>query len=387
VTYLEEYTGHRERLGWALPSARELRSTVRAVLDRQDAEVIDWWVDPVDVALTQPVTAGVHRVRGIAATSTGMIPWSVFVKRVHSFRHVELPAGMPDGLLDWATRVSPWDYEVDVYWSDLHDLLPAGLRLPRLYRVHDGGDERLALWLEDVQTVPDAVWDLPRFERAATLLGRLAARLTLADALPTSASRTPGEVTRLAYEGPVRLMALPPLLDEATWRHPLLAGRDPALPADLAELAGRLPRLLARIQRLPQALMHGDAAPQNLLVPADDPGGFVAVDWSTGGLAPVGYDLGQLLIGMAHAGRLSVEDLPEISGTIVPAYAAGLAWDGMPVDVRAVQLGFEAVLVLRSAFLALPLDRLGEPPSDELERLVTDRLALTRYLVDLGLSL
>ena len=56
--------------------------------------------------------------------------------------------------------------------------------------------------------------------------------------------------------------------------------------------------------------MHGDACPQNLLVPADDPGGFIAVDWSTGELAAVGYDLGGLLVGLAHAGRLEVADLP-----------------------------------------------------------------------------
>ena len=387
MTELDEYTGKRDLLGWAMPSGRELRSIVRSVLDRQEAEVVDWWVEPVDYQVVQPGTAGLYRVRGIAVTSAGATPWSVFVKLLRSYRHVELPAAMPPSLLDWAMRVAPWDYEVDVYWSGVHDLLPAGLRLPRLYRVHDTGDERLAMWLEDVRTVADAVWDLPRFERAATLLGRLAARLTLHDGLPSTASREPGEVTRLAYHGPVRLLALPALLDQSTWRHPLLAGRDPSLRDDLERLSGRLPGLLVRLDRLPQAMMHGDACPQNLLVPADDPGGFIAVDWSTGGLAAVGYDLGQLLVGLAHAGRLEVVDLPRTADRIVHAYAAGLAWEGMPVDVDDVRRGFETVLVLRSAFMSLPLDRLGEPPGDDLAGLVADRLALTRYLADLGLAL
>jgi hypothetical protein len=42
---------------------------------------------------------------------------------------------------------------------------------------------------------------------------------------------------------------------------------------------------------------------------------------------------------------------------------------------------------VRSAFTALPLERLHEPMTEGLTRLVRDRLRLTRYLVDLGLAL
>jgi len=41
-----------------------------------------------------------------------------------------------------------------------------------------------------------------------------------------------------------------------------------------------VPELLDGMDALPQALPHGDASPQNLLVPADDPGTFVAIDVS-----------------------------------------------------------------------------------------------------------
>ena len=43
-------------------------------------------------------------------------------------------------------------------------------------------------------------------------------------------------------------------------------------------------------------------------------------------------------------------------------------------------------VVLRSAFMSLSLDRLGEEPSHELARHLADRIRLTRYLVDLGLA-
>ncbi|TCN44593.1 hypothetical protein EV644_101270 [Kribbella orskensis] len=51
-------------------------------------------------------------------------------------------------------------------------------------------------------------------------------------------------------------------------------------------------------------MSYGDACPQNLLVPADQPDGFVAIDWTASGLVAAGDDLGQLLIGRAHSGEL-----------------------------------------------------------------------------------
>ena len=57
---------------------------------------------------------------------------------------------------------------------------------------------------------------------------------------------------------------------------------------------------------------HGDASPQNLLVPASEPDTFVVIDWSFHGPLAVGFDLGQLLIGLAHAGRLTADVLPDV---------------------------------------------------------------------------
>lgn len=139
----------------------------------------------------------------------------------------------------------------------------------------------------------------------------------------------------MAVRGPIESLAIPALSGEAVWRHPLLDGLDPALREDLLKLAARIPEPVEATERLPQAMVHGDACPQNLLDPAGDPDGFA------------------------------------------------------PIDVDDVRCGFQAVLVLRSAFMSLPLDRLGEsdPPTDDLARHLAERVRLTRYLVDLGLSL
>ncbi|MEV6158959.1 hypothetical protein AB0L53_52390 [Nonomuraea sp. NPDC052129] len=68
-----------------------------------------------------------------------------------------------------------------------------------------------------------------------------------------------------------------------------------------------------RAKRLPHTLVHGDAGPMNLLVPADGSAQFVAVDWSWPHPAAVGFDLGRLLVGRAHTGELDPADLPAVT--------------------------------------------------------------------------
>ena len=100
---------------------------------------------------------------------------------------------------------------------------------------------------------------------------------------------------------------LPALRAGQIWRHPLASAAlrqsgDPALPGDMLTLAGRLPGVLDMLDRLPQTYAHGDASPQNLLLPVREPGTVIVIDWGFGSLLPVGFDLGQLLVGLAHAG-------------------------------------------------------------------------------------
>ncbi|MGH4026065.1 MAG: phosphotransferase [Pseudonocardiaceae bacterium] len=365
----------------------EIGELARAVLGDLRAQLRGWSLEPVDYAFGSPTTGGLFRIRGVAVSADRQLEWSLFVKLVHSYRHWpvfgQLPSEFQEEVLTWTT----WRYEADLYASELGAALPPGLRLPRVHRIADLDGERFALLLEDVRTVTTP-WTVSRFERAAHLLGRMAARLTRGDLLPASASRIPGWITRLFYTHRLLVAALPALADDATWTHPVVAATaDPHLRADLAELARRVPAILNALEHLPQVLTHGDASPQNLLVPAEDPEGFVVIDWSPGGLAAVGDDLGQLLVGLAHAGELTAGALPELREVIVPAYTAGLAEEGNPVDEAEVRYGLDGGLVMRSAFTALPVERLDEPLTDELAELIAARVRLTRYLVDLGLAL
>jgi hypothetical protein len=184
----------------------------------------------------------------------------------------------------------------------------------------------------------------------------------------------------------------PRLLDDRTWRHPLVVGTvDAALRADLRRLAGELSGILDRLDALPQAVPHGDASPQNLLVPKGSPDELVAIDISFQCPMAVGFDLGQLLIGLTHAGQLPVEALPSIHDALVPAFVAGMTAQGVAADPADVRCGYVGSLVARAALTSLPLELLETPgagePTGELAELFRQRAALTRFLVDLGLDL
>jgi hypothetical protein len=366
----------------------ELAAVVRAATGRPDAQVQRSWVEPVGYPVGSWATAGLSRVRGVATAEGESVPWSIFVKTLRSPQGMRLPDELPAGprarVQAMAESDLTWRHEADFYRADLDDVLPVGMRLPARYRIDDPGNGRIVEWLEDVP-VADVRWDHARFARAAGLLGRLAVRLTRCGRLPESLFRVPGEVLRLQFLER-QLFALPVLAGDAIWAHPLL-GADPRLRADLHQLADRVPAILDALDGLPHTFVHGDASPQNLLVPAAAPDTFVAIDWSLMGPAAVGYDLGQLLVGSAHAGRLDVDALPAVHDAALPAYVAGLADEGLHVDADVVWYGFQAALVVRSAFSALPLARLNGPPVRDDAALFARRVRLTRHLVDLGLAL
>ncbi|MEV4476599.1 hypothetical protein [Nonomuraea sp. NPDC049504] len=145
------------------------------------------------------------------------------------------------------------------------------MRLPRLYRLDVLDDDRLVMWLEDVEQAPVA-WGLDRYHRAARLPGELAAMR------PAQGSDT--SLRTFVTNIPPRLM-IPALLDVKVWRHPLITlYADERLREDIAFLAGRIHTILQALERLPHTGVHGDTSPQNLLVPADGSAEFVAVDWS-----------------------------------------------------------------------------------------------------------
>jgi hypothetical protein len=139
--------------------------------------------------------------------------------------------------------------------------------------------------------------------------------------------------------------------------------------------------MLDRLDTLPQAMPHGDASPQNLLVPLDGSAEFVVIDLSFRSPHALGFDLGQLLVGLTHAGELPAAMLPGVSDVIVPAYLRGLEDEGLDGMAERVRDGFATSVLLRSGFDGFRYDLLGR--DDEESRLAFDeRVSMSRFLLE-----
>jgi len=238
------------------------------------------------------------------------------------------------------------------------------------------------VWMEDI-AASDEAWTAARFDMAAERLGTLAANRRDPD-LIAACPVPPGYGLRRYYDAAVR-PALPWLRSHDLWAHPRMAAAGGAgLRADLVELAARAPAILDRLDQLPQALPHGDASPQNLLIPVAEPGTLVAIDVAFQHPLAVGFDLAQLLVGLVHAGLMPAADLPAIHARLPAAYTSGMEKGRQPATLDDIQAGYIGSLAIRAAFTSLPF---REPISSVTGDHIDQRIALTRFIADAGLRL
>jgi hypothetical protein len=377
----------------AAPGPAELSAMANAVARRPVPDPVAH-PEPLAHDPGSPSTAGVWRVT-VTSAGTTVAACTFFVKLVRDTRLWPLLSRLPDAARAEFVAYYPWHYELDIQQAGIGAVLPDGLRTPALHHVTRPDDSHMGLWWEYIEQ-RRGDWTLADYRLAARLLGRLAARrqdgAAVNDALPAIA-REPGSALRFYTELRVLSGLLPALRDGRLWKHPVLrealrqAG-DPELPADMLALGERLPELLDLLDKLPQTYAHGDASPQNLLLPAGEPGTIAAIDWGFGTLLPVGFDLGQLLVGLAHATDSDLSLLPAIDAEIFPAYLDGLAREGCHADPAAVRAGYLGSLAARSALCAIPVELLASDPAvgpagAEVTALFTRRLRLTRLMFDL----
>ena len=321
-----------------------------------------------------PATAALYRVRGPRG--------SVFCKVLQHVRHWPGLQEIPPHLRDDFIAQLPWRVELEL-WEPWHlTTLPEGMRAPELLALVEMPDDRAAVWMEDVDESP-APWQLDRYERAAYLLGRWNAR-TVAPELVAHSTLPPGYALRMYAGEAVRHRGLIPLADDGLWSHPWLSGHAD-LRNQLRPLGDQIPTMLDRLDSYVQCLPHGDASPQNLLVPAGADQSFVVIDLSFRSPHALGFDLGQLLVGLVHCGEMPAARVPEIAAAIGPAYVEGLHTEGIHDQDRAAQDGFITGVMLRSGFDALLLELL-DSSADEARHAFDERIELTRALIELYLS-
>jgi hypothetical protein len=306
-------------------------------------------------------------------------PYAFFVKVVQPWARSPLSHHVPEPLRTELAPLVPWRTEPDLYRSDLRDRLPVGLTVPRAFGVHDDpDDDSTAIWLELVTGRP-VPWDLDRHRHAAYLLGRLAASPSVA---PLAIRVPPSPSARGYADVWLALNVIPDLRDDDFWRRPLVADAfDADLHARMLAAVDALPRLLDELDSFPVMTAHGDACTRNLLgIGAAE---FVMIDFGFWGPGPVGFDLGQLLLGEVHAGERPASTLPELERACVPAYVDGLRDEGSAVTVEQVQRSHALLLTIYCAIPAMPFEHRDAAPTPALRRLYAERAAATRFVLDL----
>jgi hypothetical protein len=346
------------------------------VLEAFGAETAaDGTLEPVPYLSGSPATGALYRLCGITVDGA---PWSLFCKVLQHIRHWPMLAMMPPRFAADMTAWFPWRIELDLWDPIITASLPEGLRAPRLHRVIELPGDRIAVWQEDVIVAP-APFGLDHYARAAFLLGRWNARCTTPEVLATSDLPSNDGIRRYA-ENAVPLRGLEPLEDDALWGHPWLIDHAD-LRRELRDLGRHIPELLDRLDTMIVCLPHGDASPQNLLIPADAPDTFVVIDISFRSPHALGFDLGQLLVGLIHSGDVPAAQLPAIADRIVPAYLAGLGAEGIDRPAEEISSAFAISAMLRSGFDSF-LYALIEDPTPEARATFDERVALCRFLAD-----
>ncbi len=378
---------------------RRLSSVVRQAVSAPAAaevRVVSSDLKSVPYDIGSISTCALLRAKGEVLVDDTSRSWSVFVKVLQSARAWPLIHLIPEDARDFFLSDFPWRIEIDAQRSTLADALPDGLRLPVLFDVDEVDELHAAMWMEDVPLASHP-WTSHTFQRAAALLGELAGRRPIgSDAVfgDLTYAGQPGFALREYANGRVHHWAGGALGNDAIWEHPSLraALRDEdelgggGLRADLLRAFDDIPTLFDLVDSLPHTYVHGDASPQNLLVSADHPDRFVAIDWGFNCPLAIGFDLGQLLIGLAHAGDLGTDELQATYEVIVRAYCEGLSRTDFVATEGEVLAGFVGSMMLRSGFTAMPyevFERPDLPDSPELRANLRSRIALTRFILDL----
>jgi len=370
----------RSVLGPADVTDHELARMVADLLgaDPESVVVLEATATQVDYAIPAITTAGRYWVRGTASVEGAPQPFNLFVKHVQSWARSTLFAEVPDELREMAEAGVPWRTEPLAYRSDLREHLPAGLGMPRALGVFDLDEKSASVWLEEVE-VRDVRWDLPRFEQAAGLLGRLAG--SPAVAAYARVGETDWSLDTYLY-GRLMNQVLPMLRTEPLWQHPLIAGAfDDRLRQRLFAAADQAPAYVAELAAFPATAGHGDACPNNLLV-GDGPG-FTLIDFGFWQLLPVGFDLGQLLVGDVQLGLRSSDDLAERGEACLVAYHAGLAAEGFEIPLADLRRAHALHLMIFTGLSTLPFEFLEQERTTDLQHLASERAAIARHSLDL----
>jgi hypothetical protein len=140
--------------------------------------------------------------------------------------------------------------------------------------------------------------------------------------------------------------------------------------------------LVDELESYPTMTAHGDACTDNLLHTERDPD-LVMIDFGFWGTAPIGFDLGQLVLGDIQLGRRSADTFPELEQACLPAYTTGLRDEGCTIPIHQVRRAHAVAMTIFHAIPSIPYEHRATDADEGPHSLFANRAEMARHLLGL----
>lgn len=318
-------------------NAAILTDLVRASLEHNRVNVIDWSYVPIEWGAINPVTAGLYRFFGTAREGEQRFSWSLVLKIIRwvDFSGSPLERGYLNEPTDW----NYWKREALVFRSGILNDVQGDLVPVQCYDVVEQTDGSIWLWLEDLTDSYDSQWDIGRHVLAARHFGEFNGSFLARLPIPANLWLCKQFLRQWVSTG-VALGENKSLGSRKIWDHPLMRLTFPIPVAErISKLVEDSDSLLKVLNQQPQTLSHLDSQRSNLFARRDIDGRdqTVVIDWSFLGLAAAGEDLGMQVSGNLFNLELDPLTAHNYQEAALEAYLGGLEtadWQGNRESVR-----------------------------------------------------
>lgn len=304
-----------------------LSGLVRVALKNPRQVVRDWQAQRLHGGFQ--LNSSIYRLQGYAIDAGNLQPWSLVLKVI-----------CPEPAFTAPQDYRYWKREALAYQSRMLVDLSGAVVAPRCYDICTQPDGSYWLFLEDIHGEGDSCWSLEQYASTARCLGEFNGAFLAGTPLP--------EATWVARDWLRNYLEhAAPAVDfiRKNPHHPLIRSIFPGNTlAQILAFWDLYPRLLQKLDRLPQTFCHQDAFDRNLFLRR---GQAVAIDWGYTGIAPVGSELAPLIAAAIGMDGFPASRARELDRTCFLAYLEGLRQAGYQPDVRQVRLGFMLTLGLR----------------------------------------
>ena len=243
-------------------TAEHLQAPVAKMLRKNKVDIIAWTTERMKGGTGNPVTIGLYYIYGKVLSGFVGREFSLVLKIIQSPDNIGIDLGGGDDQRHW----NYWQREPLFYQSKLAKQLPKGLAAPKCYGV-DHWDGRIKwLWIEEIDHCREVEHQVDELAFPARHLGRLNAKYTSPNKLPTVPWL--GTNTLAQWLQPIPGYENPILNGkELNWSHPHIQALFPSSSlSPFRRFWENLDAHLALLDTLPSTWCHGDSDPSNFRI-------------------------------------------------------------------------------------------------------------------------